>query len=131
VLLLGDSHSHLEDPTTDFGIMEGNEPKEDVSDDGPPRTMFHELLNSDLPIEEKILNNLAQEGQNVIGAGADTTANMLSCTTLHVLSNPKVLKKLTKELETAMRDKHGQWDLAAAEQLPYLVGFGSLLNSLG
>ena len=91
-------------------IMEKNEPNEDVSGDGPPRTIFHELLNSDLPPEEKCLNNLAQEGQNIIGAGADTTSNVLSCTTFHVLNNPTVLAKL-KELETAMRDKFGQFGI--------------------
>jgi cytochrome P450 len=108
--------------------MEKNEPKEDISYDGPPRTIFHELLNSDLPPAEKSLNNLAQEGQNVIGAGADTTANVLSCTTFHILNNPNVLVKLKKELDTAMRDRYGQWDLATAEQLPYLVGSGNSLN---
>ncbi|PMD45104.1 putative cytochrome P450 [Hyaloscypha variabilis F] len=112
-------------------IMEKNEPNEDVSGDGPPRTIFHELLNSDLPPEEKCLNNLAQEGQNIIGAGADTTSNVLSCTTFHVLNNPTVLAKLKKELETAMRDKFGQWDLAAAEQLPYLVSKIMLAPSTG
>lgn len=102
--------------------MEGKEPTEDVFRDAPPRTIFHELLSSDLPAEEKSLNNLTQEGQNVIGAaGADTTSNVLSCTTFHVLNNPKVLANLKRELETAMPDKYGQWDLSVAEQLPYLV----------
>jgi cytochrome P450 len=110
--------------------MERKESKGDTSDDGPPRTIFHELLNSDLPAEEKSLNNLAQEGQNVIGAGADTTANVLSCTTFHVLNNPQILKRLTQELETAMRDKYGQWDLAIAEQLPYLVSANCLFDNL-
>jgi cytochrome P450 len=109
-------------------IKEGKEPEEDSPDDRPPRTIFHELLNSDLPAEEKSLNNLAQEGQNVIGAGADTTANVLSCTTFHVLNNPKVLLKLKQELDIAMRDRYGQWDLALAEQLPYLVSASQFLD---
>lgn len=99
-------------------IMEGKEQIEDVSNYGPPRTIFHELLNSDLPAEEKSLNNLAQEGQNVIGTGADTTANVSSCTTFHVLNS-------------AMRDKYRQWNLATAEQLPYLVSASHHLSSLG
>lgn len=102
--------------------MEGKEPKEDFSNEGPHRTIFHERLNSDLPAEEKSLNSLAQEGQNVIGAGADITANVLFSTTFHVLNNPKVLVKLKRELGTGMRDRYGQWDLALAEQLQYLVG---------
>ncbi len=65
-------------------IMEKNEPNEDVSEDGLRRTILHELLNSDLPPEEKSLNNLTQEGQNVIRASADTTSNVSSCTTFHV-----------------------------------------------
>jgi cytochrome P450 len=111
--------------------MEGKEPTEVVSNDRPPQTIFHELLNSGLPAEEKSLNNLAQEGQNVIGAEPDTTANVLACTTFHVLNNPKVLVKLKRELEVTMRDRYGQWDLAKAEQLPYLVSASHLPSIIG
>jgi hypothetical protein len=43
----------VENPSTNLDIMEGKEPTEDVSRDGPPRTIFYELPNSDLPAEEK------------------------------------------------------------------------------
>lgn len=39
------------------------------NNDGPQRTIFHDLLESDLPPEEKSLERLWQEGQVVVGAG--------------------------------------------------------------
>lgn len=37
-------------------------------------TIFHELLQGDLPEEEKELDRLWAEGQLVVGAGTETTA---------------------------------------------------------
>jgi cytochrome P450 len=81
------------------------------------------MLNSDLPESEKSINNMWQEGQNVVGAGSDTTAIVLSVTTFHLLNNPDKLKKLRGELRTAASSlPEGQgWNLATIRQLPYLV----------
>lgn len=37
-------------------------------------TIFHYILESNLPPEEKKLDRLWQEGQTIIGAGTETTA---------------------------------------------------------
>jgi hypothetical protein len=37
-------------------------------------TIFHELLQGDLPDEEKSTLRLSQESQTIIGAGTETTA---------------------------------------------------------
>jgi hypothetical protein len=37
-------------------------------------TVFHELLQGDLPDEEKDTERLSQESQTIIGAGTETTA---------------------------------------------------------
>lgn len=86
-----------------------------------PRTVFHSILESDIPTEEKKLLRLTQEGQVVVGAGADTTANALAVTTFHLLNNPDKLAKLLKELEEALPDKFQHAKLSRIEQLPYLV----------
>ncbi|RDW58232.1 cytochrome P450-14 [Coleophoma cylindrospora] len=86
-----------------------------------PRTIFHALLKSNLPVEEKSLKRLWQEGQIVVGAGADTTASVLSVTTFHILDNPDKLQKLKDELENAFPDRYAPVTLAVAEQLPYLT----------
>ncbi|TGO82834.1 hypothetical protein BPOR_0748g00020 [Botrytis porri] len=77
-------------------------------------TIFHEILSSDLPPNEKSVARLWQEGQTVIGAGTETTAWTLSVIAYHVLANPDILSKLLTEME----GKNGLKDL---EQLPYLT----------
>lgn len=62
-----------------------------------------------------------QEGQVVIGAGADTTANALTLLHFHILDNTDILKKLRKELEDAIPDKFAPVELRVVEKLPYLV----------
>jgi cytochrome P450 len=90
---------------------------------GMDKTIFHALLESDLPPEEKLHSRIWQEGQVVIGAGADTTANTLTVTHFHILDNPEVLQKLRAELEVAMPDQFAPAKLAVVEHLPYLVIF--------
>jgi cytochrome P450 len=90
---------------------------------GVDKTIFHTLLESDLPPEEKLQSRIWQEGQVVIGAGADTTANTLTVTHFHILDNPEVLEKLRAELEVAMPDQFAPAKLAVVERLPYLVNY--------
>lgn len=88
---------------------------------GLGKTIFHALLESDLPPQEKHHSRLWQEGQVVIGAGADTTSNALTIIHFHLLDNSDVLEKLRKELEDAIPDRFGLAELSAVEKLPYLV----------
>lgn len=93
-----------------------------------PPTIFHELLRSDLPAEDKAINYLWQEGQNVIGAGADTVALTLSTTTYYLLANPGKADKLRQELKTAQKGKVKPLGLVELQQLPYLVSNYSVLG---
>ncbi|RDL41592.1 Cytochrome P450 [Venustampulla echinocandica] len=92
----------------------------EINEDGLARTIFHSLLKSDIPPEEKNLDRLTQEGQLIVGAGADTTANVLTVTTFHLLNNPDIPLKLREELENATPDPYEPLKLATAEPLPYL-----------
>lgn len=85
-------------------------------------TIFHEILNSSLPPEEKKLERLSQEGQTVIGAGTETTAWALSVTTFHILSNPSIRQKLLEELKPLFYSTDAKPTFNQLEQLPYLGG---------
>lgn len=95
--------------------------KIEENEHGLPRTIFHSLLQSNVPAEEKSLKRLVEEGQLVVGAGADTTAHALTTTTFHLLDNPDKLEKLRKELREAMPHPSQPAQLSVVENLPYLV----------
>ena len=63
------------------------------------------------------------EGLTLIGAGLLTTAHVLSRTTYHVLANPKIHKRVQKELQEAMPSSwspSSKENLLKLENLPYL-----------
>jgi hypothetical protein len=75
----------------------------------PKGTLFHALLQSNLPPEEKSANRLSQEVFTVITV------------TFHLLSNPDMLKKLREELNRL--DPDGTATLTDYETMPYLVSW--------
>ncbi|KIW28417.1 uncharacterized protein PV07_08084 [Cladophialophora immunda] len=84
-------------------------------------TIFHEILNSDLPEAEKSTSRLWQEGQAAVVAGTLTTAAALSCTLFSLLSQPELLRRLKTELLVAMPSPTRPPRLAVLEQLPYVA----------
>ncbi|KAH6661569.1 cytochrome P450, partial [Halenospora varia] len=84
-------------------------------------TIFHELLDSSLPAEEKSDARLGDEAQLIVAAGLITTSWALTVASFHIINNPEILQKLRQELQglgspTARSDWHG------LEKLPYLNG---------
>lgn len=88
-------------------------------------TVFHELLKSNLPPRERTHARLWQEGQTVVGAGAELP-NALVVTTYHILANPDKLARLKSELEMAIPDPESFSKWKQLERLPYLVCESSL-----
>jgi cytochrome P450 len=88
---------------------------------GLDKTIFHALLESDLPPEDKSQDRLYQEGRVVIGAGSETTAHALTITHFHILDNLDVQQNLRAELVAALPDRNLPVDLKVVEKLPYLV----------
>jgi cytochrome P450 len=86
------------------------------------KTIFHELINGDLPPEEKTLPRLVDEGQTMIAAGQETSSFFLKQTTYHVLANPTIHQRLVDELCSAIPDASQIPPLAKLESLPYLHG---------
>lgn len=84
-------------------------------------TIFHSLLQSDLPRIEKTPERLAQESVLLAGAGTHTTAWAMTVATFYLLSQPTTLKKLKAELEAALPNPIAPVELGTLEQLPYLT----------
>jgi cytochrome P450 len=74
-----------------------------------------------LPAAEKTVHRLADEGNILIGAGSETTAQVLSVMFYHLISNPSVLDKLKEELLTVMPQPETEVSWEGLEKLPYLV----------
>lgn len=83
-------------------------------------TIFHELLSSDLPLNEKSYERLWQEGSALIGAGVETTSNTLNVILYHLTSKPHQLRRLKAELTDAMLDASQLVSWQRLETLPYL-----------
>ena len=116
------SNQKIQDETQE--VIDGNyKSNPEYSELGLDKTIFHALLDSNLPPEEKLHSRLWQEGQVVIGAGADTTSNALTVIHFHLLDNADILEKLRKELEDAMPNKFKTAELSVVEKLPYLVSY--------
>ncbi|KAF2137173.1 uncharacterized protein K452DRAFT_291838 [Aplosporella prunicola CBS 121167] len=91
-------------------------------------TIFHEILQSNLPPAEKTTERLGREAQAITGAGLETLSWSLSVDLYHILSTPRILQKLRAELLAAMPDMPPLSAITPAdlpswttlEQLPYL-----------
>lgn len=85
------------------------------------RTVLQNLLESDLPPEEKLPERLSCEVAGLLGAGTEGTARTLAITLFYIYDNPKLLKKLREELRTVMPKPDSHTSIEALENLPYFV----------
>ncbi|KAK0708701.1 cytochrome P450 family protein [Lasiosphaeris hirsuta] len=79
-------------------------------------TIFHELLNSDLPPEEKPDARLGDEAQLIIAAGLITTSWALTVASFHLIKNPQAVAEIRNEVATV----NAPWDWRQLEKLPFL-----------
>ncbi|PMD41073.1 cytochrome P450 [Hyaloscypha variabilis F] len=96
--------------------------KNDAHKDLSHPTIFHALLSSDLPPEDKGVERLTEEAHTIIAAGQETLSLILTFITFHLLSNPVVLRKLKEELAKAIPDPEVVTPEATLANLPYLTG---------
>jgi cytochrome P450 len=85
-------------------------------------TIFHELLNSDLPTEEKSDARLGDEAQLIVAAGLITTSWALTVASFHITNDTQIFRKLKEELVAAGSTQTTPLDWHKLEQLPYLNG---------
>jgi cytochrome P450 len=64
-------------------------------------TIFHEILDSKLPPEEKTIARLAEDGGALVGAGTVTTAWAITVAIFWLLRDAQCLARLKHELSTA------------------------------
>ncbi|KAK7946092.1 Trichodiene oxygenase [Apiospora aurea] len=90
-----------------------------ATDPDAPRTIVHEILDSELPPDEKSMGRVFQEVGTISGAGNETVAGCLSMILYHVYANQTILVRLRSEL-VAARHEPGP-SLTVLENLPYLT----------
>lgn len=79
------------------------------------------LLDSKLPPNELTEERLQHEAVSIIGAGFDTTRQMLTVICFHILYHPEVYRKLQQELVEAIPDPTKIPSWPQLQQLPYLT----------
>lgn len=87
-------------------------PVKDMKEDGKekqprPKTIFHGIMQADLPPAEKTADRLADEAFVLLVAGAETTARTLCVILCHVLSKPSILARLRAELDPVLKEASG------------------------
>lgn len=80
-------------------------------------TIFHELINSDLPEEEKTDARLGDEAQLIVCAGIITTSWALSLAAFHLSRSPTIAVRLREEIEASGGPDQ---DWRHLEKIPYL-----------
>ncbi|RDW60238.1 hypothetical protein BP5796_11844 [Coleophoma crateriformis] len=86
-----------------------------------PRTVFHALLDSTLPAQEKEVDRLTDEGFVMVVAGAETTSKILSTIFYHILANPSHLERLRSELDKVMPNPEDLTDWSILEKCKFLT----------
>lgn len=86
-------------------------------------TIFHSVLGSNLPDEEKSMARLSDDAQMLVMAGTLTTSATLELIMFWLLSQPATLQKLKEELTAAIPNLEavGSIPLPTLEGLPYLT----------
>lgn len=96
-----------------------------VADDRAPRTIIHELLDSDLPPEEKTAVRINDDVGTITGAAFETSANTLRLILYYIYTDADILSRLRTEITMSKRSigatKTTDMSLSALEQLPYLT----------
>jgi len=94
--------NYTKDQEMQVRSIKANRNREEMKD--KPRTIIHEMLDSNLPASEKFVGRLSQEAQTLVAAGSATTSFFLKSATYFILADPKFLHKLQAELKEAIPD---------------------------
>jgi cytochrome P450 len=96
------------------------DPKE-VDEKGQAAIVW-KLAHADvLPPQEKTVQRVKAEGYNILGAGFETTGNMLVHLTYNILADKSIHERLIKELEEAIPDPESIPSYQILEKLPFLT----------
>jgi cytochrome P450 len=84
-------------------------------------TILKELIDSNLPPQEKTMERLQHEGQVIVGAGLETVKLTMCVALFHILDKPEIKHLLDAELLKAWPDVDYPPTLTELESLPYLT----------
>ncbi|KAL2821435.1 cytochrome P450 [Aspergillus cavernicola] len=84
-------------------------------------TVFNKLRAPSVPEEERTTQRLQDEGLNLLVAGTDATARILSTATYHMARNQSIWRRLREELKQAMPTPTHIARVSDLECLPYLT----------
>lgn len=85
------------------------------------RTIFQDIIQSDLPKLDKAPARLAAEANLLLIAGTETTARTLAVIMFHLVDNPAVLERFRHDLALHMPRQGVIVPLADLEAIPYIV----------
>ena len=91
---------------------------------------FHQILDSELPAQEKNKQRMGQEAFSIIAAGGETVARTLTTATYHLLLNTAMLERLRDELREVQSDPRVPLEAKKLEKLPWLVSHPRKLDSM-
>lgn len=85
------------------------------------RTIFMEILDSNLPPQEKSVGRLNAEAFLVLGAGTDPTTRNLTVALYYILADKGILNRVRDELKNIMPRPDSPVTVADLEALPFFV----------
>lgn len=85
------------------------------------KSIFEDILRSNLPPSEKAPARLAAEANLLVIAGTETTARALSLVLFYILDNPQTLLQLREELAPLIPHPDSRMSMAALEALRFFV----------
>ena len=86
-----------------------------------PETIFDGILRSDLPASELSVERLKDEAVSIIGAGIASAEWTSTLACFHIISDPKILRRLKLELAATIPDPQHSVSLTEMEKPPYLM----------
>ncbi|KAL1990476.1 hypothetical protein VTN49DRAFT_6315 [Thermomyces lanuginosus] len=111
----------------DIQHMVREQSKESLANSSKPKpdnekTIFDALCDPNLlPPEERTLDRLQDEGQILLAAGSETTANTLTVIAFHLSDKKHLLETLREELKTVLPTPTSTASWTELEKLPYLT----------
>ena len=85
------------------------------------KTVFENLLESDLPQKELTFERLKDEASGLCGAAIETTQWALTVALYHIVANPPIHKRLRQELIDCLPEVPDSPSLTQLYRLPYLM----------
>jgi cytochrome P450 len=92
-----------------------------VKDEKAKASLFHYIVNSDMPESELATERLSKEAQVLLGAGSASTARTIDFMVYYVISRPHIRARLQEELKDVMAGYPDKLPTTAElEKLPFL-----------